>query len=391
MSWSSSSSPKHSSSSPVLSNLESFLSSVTPVLPSKPLPQGCLQDLNSQWQPVKKGITEYFTLGDLWECYDEWSAYGAGTPVVLNNGENVVQYYVPYLSAIQIYVNKSSATSRNPRYDTDPVEFEVDSWSDDSESDKLSRSLSNNSSKAWDATSADSSIDHEGALPMKDRLGNLYFEYYDTCSPYWRIPLVDKIIEFAQTYPGLMTLKNVDLSPATWMAVAWYPIYHIPTKGNVKDLSACFLTFHTLSSSFQGIHYLFITQCLSNPMAPLIETFDKGRMHKRLKSFFSILMFPALCSTRSRIDDTMDNDEEAEDRLFEKSKGKGSGKIFLPPFGLATYKMQGDVWINSDASEYGRLIDLHSAADSWLKQLNVLHHDFNFFTSHSTVGYGMCI
>ncbi|KAK2989512.1 hypothetical protein RJ640_005404, partial [Escallonia rubra] len=337
MSWSSSSSPKHSSPSPVLSNLESFLSSVTPVLPSKPLPQGCLQDLNSQSQPVKKGITEYFTLGDLWECYDEWSAYGAGTPVVLNNGENVVQYYVPYLSAIQIYVNKSSATSRNPRYDTDPVEFEVDSWSDDSESDKLSRSLSNNSSKAWDATSADSSIDHEGALPMKDRLGNLYFEYYDTCSPYWRIPLVDKIIEFAQTYPGLMTLKNVDLSPASWMAVAWYPIYHIPTKGNVKDLSACFLTFHTLSSSFQ--------------------------------------------------DDAVDNDEEAEDPLLEKSKGKGSGKIFLPPFGLATYKMQGDVWINSDASEYGRLIDLHSAADSWLKQLNVLHHDFNFFTSHSTMGY----
>ncbi|KAK2979162.1 hypothetical protein RJ640_029775 [Escallonia rubra] len=182
---------------------------------------GCLQDLNSQWRPVKKGITEYFTLGDLWECYDEWSAYGAGTPVALNNGENVVQYYVPYLSAIQIYVNKSSKISRNPRYDTDPVEFEVDSWSDDSESDKLSRSLSNNSSKAWDATSADSSIDHEGALPLKDLIGNLYFEYYDTCSPNWRILLMDKIIEFAQTYPGLLTLKNVDLSPASWMVVAW--------------------------------------------------------------------------------------------------------------------------------------------------------------------------
>ncbi|KAK3015959.1 hypothetical protein RJ639_007072, partial [Escallonia herrerae] len=157
------------------------------LMPLKFLP-GCLQDLNRQWQPVKKGITEYFTLGDLWECYDEWSAYGAGTPVVLN-GENVVQYYVPYLSAIQIYVNKSYPISRNPRYDTDPVEFEVDSWSDDNESDKLSRF----------------SIDHEGALPMKDRLGNLYFEYYDTCSQYWRILLMD---------------KNVDLSPASWMAVA---------------------------------------------------------------------------------------------------------------------------------------------------------------------------
>ncbi|KAK3033673.1 hypothetical protein RJ639_034552 [Escallonia herrerae] len=88
---------------------------------------------------------------------------------------------------IMIYLNKSSAISRNPRYDTDPVEF------DDIESDKLSRSISNNSSKASDATSADSSIDHEGALPMKDRLGNLYFEYYDTCSPHWRILLMDKV------------------------------------------------------------------------------------------------------------------------------------------------------------------------------------------------------
>ncbi|KAK3033281.1 hypothetical protein RJ639_034355 [Escallonia herrerae] len=114
--------------------------------------QGCLQDLNSQWQPVKKGITEYFTLGDLWECYDEWSAYGAGTSVVLNNVENVVQYYVPYLSAIPIYVNKSSTIS----------------WY---------------------------------TYPSSLRL----------CLP---------IIEFAQTYPELMTLKNVDLSPASWIAVA---------------------------------------------------------------------------------------------------------------------------------------------------------------------------
>lgn len=32
-----------------------------------------------------------------------------------------------------------------------------------------------------------------------------------------------------------------------------YPIYHIPSQRNDKDLSTCFLTYHTLSSSFQGI------------------------------------------------------------------------------------------------------------------------------------------
>lgn len=54
---------------------------------------------------------KYFTLGDLWNCYDEWSAYGAGVPIVLNNDETLVQYYVPYLSAIQILTSNSSVNS----------------------------------------------------------------------------------------------------------------------------------------------------------------------------------------------------------------------------------------------------------------------------------------
>ena len=59
---------------------------------------------------------EYFTLGDLWNCYDEWSAYGAGVPITLDNGETLVQYYVPYLSAIQIYTSKSSVNSFRYRF-----------------------------------------------------------------------------------------------------------------------------------------------------------------------------------------------------------------------------------------------------------------------------------
>lgn len=69
--------------------------------------QSCIRDLNSLWHPIEKEMIEYFTLEDLWCQYDEWSAYGAGAPIVLNGGETVVQYYVPYLSAIQIYTSKS--------------------------------------------------------------------------------------------------------------------------------------------------------------------------------------------------------------------------------------------------------------------------------------------
>lgn len=45
----------------------------------------------------------HFFLRDVWEAYREWSAYGAGVPLVLDGCDGVVQYYVPYLSAIQLY------------------------------------------------------------------------------------------------------------------------------------------------------------------------------------------------------------------------------------------------------------------------------------------------
>ncbi|XP_002525668.2 uncharacterized protein LOC8286477 [Ricinus communis] len=311
------------------SNLESFLHCATPFVPSRFLPQSCISDLNSLWQPPgNKDVVEYFTLGDLWNCYNEWSAYGAGTKVLLQNGESIMQYYVPYLSAIQIYSNKSAGASRNLNHGEhgDAVEIESDSWSDDSTSDKLSRSLSNNSSRTWDTISEDSSFDNEGSLPTKNRLGYLYLQYFEISSPCWRIPLVEKITELSRNHPGLMTLKNVDLSPASWMAVAWYPIYQIPSRRNEKDLSTCFLTYHTLSSSFQ----------------------DCG------------------------------NEQD-------EPKTKDSGGILLHPFGMATYKMQGDLWVNPETSDHERINCLCSAADSWLKQLDIHHHDYNFFTYHSTM------
>ena len=55
----------------------------------------------------------YFLLGDLWESFREWSAYGAGVPLVLNGSDSVIQYYVPYLSAIQLFADPSRPASRN--------------------------------------------------------------------------------------------------------------------------------------------------------------------------------------------------------------------------------------------------------------------------------------
>ncbi|GMJ06424.1 hypothetical protein like AT4G03420 [Hibiscus trionum] len=299
------------------SNLDCFCQFTTPTVKSQFLPKSEIRKLNRLWHPWERENVEYFTLSDLWSCYDEWSAYGAGVPIVLDDGETLVQYYVPYLSAIQIFTSNSPA-----REDTESGDGERDSFSDwsseESESDKLWR---------WDGCSSeDGGSDQDSFLHVNNRLGYLYFQHFERATPYGRIPLMDKINGLCGRYPGLMSLRSVDLSPASWMAVAWYPIYHIPMGRTVKDLSACFLTYHTLSSSFQD----------------------------------------------------MDLEDDIESTGRKREEGDG---ISLPPFGLATYKMQGDVWVSGNSGrDREKLVSLLSVADSWLKQLRVQHHDFDYFT-----------
>jgi len=54
----------------------------------------------------------YYELADLWEAFGEWSAYGAGVPLLLNGTDGVVQYYVPFLSAIQLYGSRPPPSSK---------------------------------------------------------------------------------------------------------------------------------------------------------------------------------------------------------------------------------------------------------------------------------------
>ncbi|KAL1325146.1 hypothetical protein HN51_035242 [Arachis hypogaea] len=300
------------------SNLDFFLRCTTPVVQSQLLPNTEIRKLNRLWHPWEREAVEYFTLADLWNSFDEWSAYGAGVPITLPNGETLAQYYVPYLSAIQIFTSNTFREEAESG-DCETRDSYSDSYSEESESDKLWR---------WDGTSSEEGgFEHDNSLSnLNDRLGHLYVQYFERSAPYGRVPLMDKITGLAERYPGLMSLRSVDLSPASWMAVAWYPIYHIPMGRTIKDLSTCFLTYHTLSSSFQD----------------------------------------------------MDLDDDPEGAHSKRKQGEG---ITLPPFGLATYKMQGNLWVSG---HYGRdqekLVSLFSVADSWLKQLRVQHHDFNYFT-----------
>ncbi|MBA0758830.1 hypothetical protein Gotri_021794, partial [Gossypium trilobum] len=282
------------------SNLDCFLQCTTPTVRSQLLPKSEFGSLNRLWHPWERENVEYFTLNDLWDCYDEWSAYGAGVPIVLNDNETLVQYYVPYLSAIQIFTS-------NLREEIESGDGDCfsDSWStDESESDKLWR---------WDGccSSEDGGSDQDSVCHLNNRLGYLYFQYFETSTPYGRVPLMDKINGLSRRYPGLMSLRSIDLSPASWMAVSCDILYS-----------------------------------------------------------WSILEI----------------DPEDDIKLAEKNQKEKEGNISLPPFGLATYKMQGDVWLSSSGCGGGdqeRLLSLLSVADSWLKQLSVQHHDFNYFSGLS--------
>ncbi|PPD78195.1 hypothetical protein GOBAR_DD24886 [Gossypium barbadense] len=166
------------------SNLQCFLRCITPVVPTRLLPKKCNEDSNcgNLETNEKERDEEGYSLSEVWESYSEWSAYGVDVPIVLNNGDCVVQYYSPSLSAMQIYTFKPSSSSFR--------------------------------------------LVLRACLKQMNELG--------------------------KHYPGLFDLRSTEISPYSWMAIAWYPVYQIPMATNMKELSACFLTYHPLSGSRTG-------------------------------------------------------------------------------------------------------------------------------------------
>ncbi|KAL2509666.1 hypothetical protein Fot_33313 [Forsythia ovata] len=206
-------------------NMERFLESITPSVPAQHLSKTTIRG----WKTCNVEFQPYFVLGDLWESFKEWSAYGAGVPLILNDSDSVVQYYVPFLSGIQLYADhaKSSAKSRRPGEESDGDSF-GDSSSDGSSDCGQDRGESGSSQ------------------------GCLLFEYLERDQPYSREPLADKIYDLALRFPELKTLRSCDILQSSWISVAWYPIYRIPMGPTLNDLDACFLTFHSLHTPMTG-------------------------------------------------------------------------------------------------------------------------------------------
>ncbi|XP_062211555.1 uncharacterized protein LOC133912699 isoform X2 [Phragmites australis] len=298
----------------VSGNLQRFLAAVTPSVPAQYPSKRAARGWRCGGVDGERDRS-YFVLSDVWEAYSEWSAYGAGVPLMLDGCDGVIQYYVPYLSAIQLYgdpaiLRPSPTPSRHMMNDND-----VDSHdsSSDASSDYGHGRLKHLTQESFSSDDGESGDLH----------GHLLLQYLEFDSPFCREPLTDKISSLSARFPGLKTLRSCDLSPRSWISVAWYPIYRIPMGPTLKDLDACFLTFHKLST-YTGDH----GGALKYPWGP-----DSTPM------------------------------------------------ISLPVFGMASYKFSKSVWSSSDG-DWQQASRLLQAAADWLLDSHTSHPDYQFFVSH---------
>lgn len=307
-----------------LCNLERFLESVTPSIQA----QYSSKMKVRSWRTCDVEFQPFFVLSDLWESFKEWSAYGVGVPLILNDRDGVVQYYVPYLSGIQLYTDLSKSTKLRQLGEESDCEYFRDSSSDgSSDSDQERGGL--NYSREQSVREQHMAAFQEGFSSDEGEPGSsqgcLLFEYLERDQPYSREPLANKISDLALHFPELKTLRSCDLLPSSWISVAWYPIYRIPTGPTLRDMDACFLTFHSLHTPMTG----------SEVVHPPVVTYPTER--------------------------------------------DGVPQISLPVFGLASYKYKVSLWTPNTGYQRQLTNALLQAADNWLNLLQVNHPDFSFF------------
>ncbi|KAG2263860.1 hypothetical protein Bca4012_079744 [Brassica carinata] len=294
------------------SNLGRFLDCTTPVVRTQYLPLTSTKG----WRTRGPEFCSYFLLNDLWDSFEEWSAYGVGVPLLLNGIDSVVQYYVPYLSGIQLYEDPSRRASASSRKRA----------GEESDGDSP-RDMSSNGCRV--SLEEDKPCVGSSSDESEDSPGDLVFEYLEAAMPFGREPLTDKILNLSSQFPALRTYRSCDLSPSSWVSVAWYPIYRIPLGQSLQNLDACFLTFHSLSTPSRGTSSNENGQSSSKSVAP-------------------------------------------------------SKKLTLPTFGLASYKFKMSVWSReSDVEENQRVVALLREAEEWLRRLKVMLPDFRHFVTHS--------
>ncbi|KAJ6735375.1 PHOTOSYSTEM II STABILITY/ASSEMBLY FACTOR HCF136 CHLOROPLASTIC [Salix purpurea] len=212
-----------------IAEFERFLHLSSPVinLPSFSCCQTCLDDRLVGASLCRHEIPN-IPLECIWKWYEEHGNYGLevrGEECENSNSRGCNHfsfhgYFVPFLSAVQLFKTRASQPINNKNSAPD---HEI------SDAYKASESLANSNA------------------------GQLLFEYFELEQPQQRRPLYQKIQELTRgdvssSYKmygdpsNLASLNLHDMHPRSWYSVAWYPIYRIP-DGHFR---AAFLTYHSL-------------------------------------------------------------------------------------------------------------------------------------------------
>ncbi|TXG63353.1 hypothetical protein EZV62_010347 [Acer yangbiense] len=299
-----------------LTNLDRLLDSVTPFVPAQFSSEAKLSGLRTR----EADILPFFSLGDLWESFNEWSVYGVEVPLLLNGGDTVKQYYVPSLSGIQLYIDPHRLSFRRPGEDSDAEtsrETTCSAGSSDHESERLAKGVDGMRGQ------------HNLMNLNSQRLNRLTLSDKQTVSS---TSDETEVSSLASRFPDIRMYRSCDLLPESWVSVAWYPIYRIPVGPTLQNLDASFLTFHSLST------------------------------HTRSKNQ------PQLNASSGR-------------NVFGVD---ASSKVSVPVFGLASYKLRKSILNPHGADEWQQAESLWDAADIWLRHLKVDHPDFRFFVNHNS-------
>nr|GEV08180.1 hypothetical protein [Tanacetum cinerariifolium] len=323
----------------VVTNLDQFMKHTTPIVTAQHFPKSSTKG----WRSHEDDYHPYFVLGDLWESFKEWSAYGVGVPLVLNEQDSVVQYYAPSLSAIQLYVDPSTPTTslRRPGEDSDYESSRATS-SDGSyeagagavrgpQTRKNVNSVAGSFNKLMIRADLLVGCDSD-ECEIRNPPGHLIFEYFERASPFQREPLANKIADLELKFPELKTLRSCDLTQSSWISVAWYPIYRIPVGPSLQNIDTSFLTFHSLSTPFRST--------------------DANWVHPR-------------GSTTRQV-----------------HEAKMPCRLSLPIFGISVYKFKIADWTANGVHGTEKINSLIHSSDNWLRNLDVHHPDHVFFKSH---------
>ncbi|XP_050376051.1 uncharacterized protein LOC126793543 [Argentina anserina] len=253
-----------------IAEFERLLYHSSPVIPQSPnfiRCQICSMNLVTGF-PICRHETTTISLGCLWKWYQRIGSYGLEIRTEdFRNSKGVGAdrcafhaYFVPYLSAIQLFQRgrsdavcstevlgvKSENLSNLVHLPINSISFPLPG-----KENQVGKSLVHELCISQQSSApANDSIQITSAMGSSDL--DLLFEYFESQQPQQRQPLYDKIKELIRgDRPDLIvygdptkleTINLNDLHPRSWYSVAWYPIYRIP-NGNLR---AAFLTYHSL-------------------------------------------------------------------------------------------------------------------------------------------------